>query len=75
MNTVSKSFYQDLRNARNGQKEDSKPVSITRLTKSGKPSKMADDTKRFHTVEEAQAYIERIARLNPGRDILYVFNQ
>lgn len=75
MNTVSKSFYQDLRSARSAQAEASKPVSITRLTKSGKPSKMADDTKRFHTVEEAQAYIERIVSLNPGRDIRYIFNQ
>ncbi len=65
MNTVSKSFYSDLKAAKTDQAKAKKPYSITRLTKAGKPSKMASDTLHFSTVSEALDYIERIKDLNP----------
>lgn len=73
MGNVSRSFYNDLKAARQAQAQDAKQVRIVRLTKAGKPSKMADDTKYFATVAEANAYIERIKALNPNSHIEYAF--
>lgn len=68
---VSAAFYQDWSKAGKSRLEAQKTVWITRLTKAGKPSKMAEDTVRFYTVEEAEQYISRIAKLNPGREFRY----
>lgn len=73
MGNVSRSFYNDLKAARKDQAQAAKQVTIVRLTKAGNPSKMADDTKRFATADEANAYIERIKALNPNSHIEYAF--
>mgnify|MGYP001283899278 CR=1 FL=1 len=69
MANISQSFYRDLTAARRMCNNDCKPVMVIRITKSGQPSKIAEDTHYFHTLAEAEAYIERIQSLNPTRTI------
>lgn len=75
MGNVSRSFYNDWSAAKKAKRQEEKTVSITRLTKSGKPSKIASDTHYFCTNEEAEAYIERMRKLNPTLDLRYTFNK
>jgi len=71
---VSKSLYDDLRAVRHSQAEARKPYTVTRLTREGRPSKAHDATTRFATIEEAQAFIERVQQLNPNRNIRFTTN-
>lgn len=65
MGTVSQSFYNDLRSARSAEALAKKPIVVERLTKAGVPSKMREDTLRFSTIADADAYVARIKALNP----------
>lgn len=67
MNTVSSALYNDLKAARRSQAQAAKPVIVRRLTKAGMPSRMPDDTQRFHTRQEADDYCARLIALNPSR--------
>jgi hypothetical protein len=71
MANISQSFYRDLTAARRMRSNERKPVMVVRITRSGQPSKMAEDTHHFHTLAEAEAYIERIQSLNPTRNFQY----
>ncbi len=66
MGYVSQSFKNDLDSARRSQREARKNWQVDRITKAGKPSKMAGDTQLFATQAEADAYVARIRALNPG---------
>ncbi len=69
MANISQSFYRDLTAARRMCNNDCKPVMVIRITKGGQPSKIAEDTKYFNTVEQAQAWIDGFRKLNPTRTI------
>ncbi len=62
---ISKAFYADWTAAKQSIRNNAKLVTVVRLTKSGQPSKMAEDTKYFNTVEQAQAWIDGFRKLNP----------
>lgn len=69
--SISKSFYSDLTRARRAQRQErviaAASFKVERITKSGQPSKMADDTTYYPTREAAQGFIDTVLRLNPGR--------
>lgn len=73
--SVSRSMSADVRAARRDRNELAKRFRITRQTKAGRDSKMADDTMRFRDLRDALAYIKRMKDLNPTRTIEYkVYN-
>jgi len=65
---VSRTTYKAVVQAHKQASKDKKVIKIVRLTKSGQPSKMAEDTVGFDTMEQAEAYMERVAKLNPNRN-------
>ena len=71
MGNISRAFYKDLKSARQMDKDAAKTVTVTRLTKAGKPSKVAADTVRFATKEQAEAYVANVTRLNPNSNYKY----
>jgi hypothetical protein len=74
---VSQAFYRDWSAARRSRQQAktydtrSKDVTLTRITKSGSLSKMKDDTRQFHSIEEAADYVRRVHSLNPTRTLRY----
>jgi len=75
MNTVTKAMHKDLVAVKNAKIAASKSYQITRLTKSGKPSKMSGDTYAFHTALEAMEFVERIQNLNPTTTFNWQYNE
>lgn len=44
-------------------------ITLTRLTKSGTPSRKRSDTMHFVTEEQVQIFLAKIAAENPGKKI------
>lgn len=77
---VSQAFYRDWSAAYRSRQQiksydtRSRDVTLTRINKDGSLSKMASDTQRFHSIEDAAAHVRRMRELNPHRIMRYAIS-
>lgn len=72
MNTVSHSFYQDIKNANSDKADAAKGFTFIRICKNRTLSHHPSDRVKFATYEEAQAYGDNLRKLNPTKSIDFV---
>ena len=71
MANISQALYRDLQDARRAKANDQKRYELVRMTKKGEPSKMADDTTLYNSMDAVSEYVERVAKLNPQMTFVY----